>query len=307
MLVLEYMGWRTRQVELPVKFGIYSLDYALAQKRDLNYAASVDAVVRFLEGTKGITDNEALEDRLEEAKDNIDELQERLDDESPLVAYLTSLRPEKRGLFQSLIASSQRTINQRTIKTGPEDLRDAKYFAQISRTHNRRRIFGQDISDCTYIAEPFNDEMQLIALIDGARIPEGYRAVILAGFNQVKQGSPEKTGEFSIITKEGYHPVVSRMASGIEYAAASGGAVVGTAGGLALGVVTGVLFGGAGILISGVGIGFGVLASGAGLLVTGVGIIAGPISGAMVGVAYGASKGAQLGCLLRDRITGNHN
>ena len=72
------MEWQTRQVKLPVRFGLYSLEHALSEKQDVDYAASVDVVNRFLEETKGITDYEELKERLDEIKEKVDDLKEEL-------------------------------------------------------------------------------------------------------------------------------------------------------------------------------------------------------------------------------------
>jgi len=277
------MGWQTRQIELPVRFGLYSLEHALSEKQDFDYVASVDEVNRFLEETKGITDYEELKERLDDIKEKVDDLKEGIDDESPLESYLTSLSPAKGGLLQSVTTIFHRDGKR---KLNHDELKESKYFAQILRAHNQRRIFGSDVSDYTFIAEPFNEEEQLVSLVDSAKIPKEYQDRVLTAFEQVRNGAPEQRGEFAITNEERYHPVISRLSGGIKYATASGGAVVGTAGGLALGAGVGALVGGVGVLVGGVGV-----------LVAGAGTVA--------GVAYGTSKGAQLGYKLQDRITGN--
>lgn len=286
------MGWQTRQIELPVRFGLYSLEHVLSEKQDFDYVASVDEVNRFLEETKGITDYEELKERLDDIKEKVDDLKDGLDDESPSESYLISLSPEKGGLLQSVTAIFHRDGKR---KLDHDTLRESKYFAQILRAHNQRRIFGSDVSDYTFIAEPFNEEAQLVGLVDSAKIPREYQNRVLTAFGQVRNGAPEQRGEFAIVSEERYHPVISRVSGEIKYITTPTGVIVGGAGGAALGA-------GAGALV--VGGGAALIVGGAALVAAAGALVAG--AGAVAGVAYGASKGAQIGYNLQDRITGNN-
>lgn len=286
------MQWQVRQVDLPVKFGIYSLEATLSERKDFDYINEVDRVRQLLEETKGIIDSDTLKDRLDEIKDEVDELKDGLSDESPLEAYLTSFSPEKKGILVSVSAILERReekpkISNRTLNGSP-------YFVQVLRAHNQRYIFGEDVSRYSYIAQPFREKYQLVELVNSAQVPVEYQDRIITAFDEVVGGKQKKTGKFTIPAQERYHPVVSRLVAPVKYVTASGGAVVGVTGGVAVGAGLGALVGGMGILVGGIGL----LVGGMGLLVAGLGSVAGG--------AYGISKGAELGYKLQDRFTGNH-
>lgn len=286
------MQWQVRPVDLPVKFGVYSLERAVSEKKDFNYATGVERVQQLLGETRGITDNETLKEKLDELKDEIDELKDGLDDESPLETYLTSFSPERKSLLVSVSAILRR--DKQKVRISHQSLEGSQYFVQISRAHNQRHIFGEDVSRYSYVAQPFNEKDQLVQLANSVQIPSEYQERIIVSFEEVLKGESKKTGRFNIPTPERYHPIVSRLVSPIKYVTASSGAVVGVAGGVAVGGGLGVLVGGLGILVGGLGL----LVGGMGLLVAG--------AGSLAGGAYGISKGAELGYRLQDKITGNH-
>lgn len=289
---VDLMQWQVRQVDLPVRFGVYSLEWAVSKKKDFDYVAGLERVQQLLEKTKGLTDNETLKDKLDDIKDIVDELKEGLDDESPLESYLTSFSPEKKGILVSVSAILKRDKQKQ--KTDNRSLRDLPYFVQILRAHNQRQIFGEDVSCYSYVAKPFSEKDQLVQLVNSAQIPDKYQEPVIAAFEEVLGGEQKRTGKFTIPTQERYHPFVSRLVAPVKYVTASGGAVVGVTGGVAVGAGLGALVGGMGILVGGMGL----LVGGMGLLVAGLGSVAGG--------AYGISKGAELGYKLQDRFTGNH-
>lgn len=286
------MEWQVREVNLPVRFGVYSLEWVMSEKRDFDYIAGIDRVQKLLESTKEIDNIETLKEKLDDVKEKVDDLKDGLSDESPLESYLTSLSPVKKGILVSMSAILKRGGKRNVIDN--RSLGKSPYFVQVLRANNRRQIFGKDISNYSYIAKPFNDKDQLIQLINSVQIPEEYQDNVLGAFDSVLTGEPEKMGGFSIPIQERYHPTISKLVTPVRYATASGGVVLGAGAGAGVGAAIGGM-------VSIVGGMVGVV----GLMVGAVGLMAGSAC-LIAGGAYGLSKGAELGYKLQDRLTGNH-
>lgn len=279
-------GWRMRQTGLPVQFGIYSLEQLLAEPKNYvaDFSVYVDEIIKKLEGAKGMPDYQHLEERIRGIEHMVGDLRTKLDYESPLHKQLTSLAPGRNVLR---LRPGKQRWEGRIIR---ESLGNSRYFVQILRAHNQRSILWHDISDYTYLAEPFTEEDQLARIVQSAHIPAEYSDNFMTAFRKVKKSRKTQMGEFSIHVEERYHPVISRLSSGIKYVTGPAGMVAGGVGGAALGAGVGAALVGVAAVVVGIA-----------AAVVGAGVVTGSAA-AIAGTYYGAKRGAQIGYSLQERI-----
>lgn len=182
-----------RQVEVPVEFRIYSLEWALSAKETDN--AIIEQAIGMLNKAKEELDPEVKSGIVSDAYSLLEDTCNFEYENPEWVSYITSLD-----------SNGEAELDYAKISA-------SKYFIEI-------------VHSDLYVAGPFNTESGLSDLVEQAEIPVGgNRNIILNAFTSVSNGENEKNGAFALLEDVQYSSAFRNFAiifSGMVGLAAGG-------------------------------------------------------------------------------------